>query len=501
MRGKKALINIISSFGLQIITIVCGFIIPRMIIGAYGSNVNGLITSITRFLAYITLLESGFGPVVKSILYKPIANKEKKTIEEILKTSEKFFRKIACIFVVYILILCVIFPMMVSNEFGAIFTVSLVLIIAVSTFAEYYFGMTYKLYLGAEQKTYVISVIQVITILINTIFVLLLIHLGASIHVVKLVTCFIFLLRPIIQNIYVKKKYNIDLKEAKGNYEIKQKWDGLAQHIAYVIHTNTDVAILTMCTNVAEVSVYSIYLMIVNSVKNIAHSFTGGLDAAFGDMIVKNEKENLNKNFKVYEGLYFTISTILFTASIFLIIPFMKLYTQGITDANYIRPVFAYVLIAAEFLCVIRQPYNDLVKAAGHFRQTRIGAWIEAILNITISIILVWNYGIVGVVIGTLIAMTIRTIEFMYYTSKHILNRSVLYTFKRLLAITLEVLGVILIMHVIPKFEITNYKTWILQAIIVTVISAVIVIAINCILYRKNVKNTYKKMKNIIGLK
>lgn len=58
MRSRKALKNILSSLFLQFITMICGLILPRAIIGKYGSNVNGLITSITQFLTYITLLES-----------------------------------------------------------------------------------------------------------------------------------------------------------------------------------------------------------------------------------------------------------------------------------------------------------------------------------------------------------------------------------------------------------------------------------------------------------
>ena len=69
---KLIIKNIGSSLLLQLVTIICGFIVPRLIISNYGSDVNGLVTSITQFLAYITLLEAGFGPVVKSLLYKPI---------------------------------------------------------------------------------------------------------------------------------------------------------------------------------------------------------------------------------------------------------------------------------------------------------------------------------------------------------------------------------------------------------------------------------------------
>ena len=492
MRSKRAKLNILLSVILQVVTIICGFIVPKLIINSFGSSVNGLVASITQFLTYITLLDAGFGPVVKSILYKPIANKDKVTIENILKTSEKFFRKIAIIFIVYILVLCVVMPIVVSIDFDSIFTISLVVIIAISTFSEYYFGMTYRLYLQAEQKTYIISLIHIGTLILNAIMVIVLIKFGASIQVVKLVSAIIFILRPVLQNIYVKKKYNINLKNIEGNYPIKQKWDGLAQHIAYIVHKNTDIVILTLCTNIAEVSVYSIYYMIINRLKSIVQSFVGGVDAAFGNMLVKGEMDNLNKAYKKYEGFYLTIATILFSSTLFLIIPFVKVFTNGITDVDYIRPVFAYLMVIAEFICIIRQPYNDLVKVAGHFKQTRIGAWVEAISNILISFILVWNFGIIGVAIGTLFAMAIRTIEFMYHCSKHILNRSVFYTFKRLFIIAVEVSIITLIVNIIPTIQITSYTNWILQACVVLVISIVVVLLINIIFYYDNFKNIIK---------
>ena len=75
--------------------------------------------------------------------------------------------------------------MIVSNEFDSIFTISLVIIIAVSTFVEYFLGMTYKLYLQAEQKTYVISIIQLGTLILNTILTIILIYSGMSIQIVN----------------------------------------------------------------------------------------------------------------------------------------------------------------------------------------------------------------------------------------------------------------------------------------------------------------------------
>ena len=489
MRTKKAIANIITSVLVQIISIVYGFIIPKLIISTYGSNVNGLVTSITQFLAYIVLLESGFGPVIKSILFKPIANKDKNEIGKILKASERIFRTIAYIFIAYIIILCAVLPFVLENDFSPLYTVSLIIIIAISTFAEYYFGMTYSIFLQADQKKYIISIIQIGTLILNTAIILLLVNLNCSIQIVKLASCLIFVLRPILQNIYVKKKYNINLKNIDSGYKIKQKWDGLVQHLAYVVYTNTDVVILTVCTNLKEVSVYSVYLLITDGLKRIVQSFAGGIDATFGDMIAKGEQDNLNKKFKLYEGIYITISTIAFCSTLFLIVPFVKLYTKGINDANYIRPVFAYLIVIAEFVYIIRQLYYDLVKVAGHFKQTKKGAYIEAISNIVVSFSLVWNFGLIGVAIGTLVAMTIRTIEIIFYTSKNILNRNVWYTYKRIIVSAFEFIIVAIIINLIPCVEIKGYMEWIIQAIITVSVSSVIVISVNSLMYKDNVKD------------
>ncbi|MGM9876379.1 MAG: lipopolysaccharide biosynthesis protein [Bacilli bacterium] len=500
MRSKKAMYNIISSLMLQVVVLISGFIVPKLIISSFGSDVNGLVSSISQFLAYISLLESGIGPVVKASLYKPIAEKDNKTIRNILRASEKFFRVIALIFIVYLVGLSIIYPLIVQKEFGYFYTLSLILIISISTFFEYYFGMTYKLYLQAEQKTYVTSIIQIVTYILNIIFVILLVKFGTSIQIIKLFSGFTFILRPLIQNIYIKKKYNINLKDADENYKLDKKWDGLAQHIAAVVHNNTDITILTIFSKLSEVSVYSIYAMITNGVKSIILAFSGGIDASFGDMIAKNEKELLNKNFSTYELFYFTIVTIFYTCTILLIVPFVNVYMMGINDTNYIRPLFGCLLVLSEFVWAIRVPYSSITLAAGHFKETRKGAWIEVIINITISIILVIKYGIVGVAIGTLVAMLVRTIEFIYHTNKYILERNIFINIKKIAVIVTEVLLIILVIKFIPiNITFNSYINWIIYAVIVFVVASIITIGINILVYRDDIGNLKQLLKNNFG--
>lgn len=500
MRSKVAIKNIILAIISQVITLICGFVIPKLIIENFGSSVNGLTSSIAQFLGYISLLESGIGPVIMSALYKPIAKKDNKEIANIIKSSQKFFRTIAYIFLIYLIILCIIYPTLINNEFDSWFTISLILIIAISTFAEYFLGMTYKLFLNANQKGYIVSNIQIVTTILNAIFVVALVKIGCNIQIVKLASVSMLALRPVLQYAYIKKKYNINLKGADSNYKLKQKWDGLAQHIAAVVHSNTDIAVLTILSNLKEVSVYSVYLLVVNGIKNLILSLRNGTDALFGDIMAKEEKKLLNKGFRIYELFYFTIITIIFTCTLVLIIPFVSVYTKGISDINYIRPLFGCLIVLAEFMDCIRIPYLTLIYSAGKFKETRNGAWVEAGLNIGISIILVIKYGIVGVAIGTLVAMTIRTVEFIIFTSRNILNRKLMESIKRIIIITVQVLLIYIIkILILDKFVISAYLDWIILAIITATITTLLVVTTNIIIYKNDFKdalNILKRIKN-----
>lgn len=501
MRKKRAMYNLLTSIVLQIVSIVCGLIVPKLIISTYGSNLNGLINSITQFLAYITLLESGFGPVILSILYKPIANKDKDKIERILKSSESFFRKISFIFIAYIIVLCFIYPIFINSNYDRIFTISLIIIISLSIFSEYFFGLTYSIYLQASQKKYIISIVRLVTTIINTIVICILVKNNCNILLVKLISTLIYVLRPIIQYIYAKKKCKINLKNVKEKEKIKEKWDGLSQHIAGTIYSNTDVTLLSLFSNLSEISVYGVYNMVISAVKNFISILTGSVEAGFGDMIAKKEENNLNKKFNIYEFIYFTTVTIIYSCTAVLIVQFVEVYTKGITDANYVRNIFAFILVTATFVHAIKSIYNTLAFTAGKFKETHNGSWIEAGSNLLISVCLVFKYGIVGVAIGTLISVFIRCIEFMIFTSKNVLNRDIKKTFFRVLLCFLQYFSIYFVCKFILDFNATSYLSWILWAIVVVFVSILIVLPINIVFYKKEfnyfltiIRNKFKKV-------
>lgn len=498
MRSKKAVLNISASFVLQIVVALSGLVVPRYILSAFGSDVNGLVSSITQFLSYIALVEGGVAGVTRAALYKPLANDDKMQLSVVTKTTEDFFRKVSYFFIGYIILLMIFYPFIVDNSFEWLFTSSLIGIIGISTFGQYYFGITYQTLLQADQRQYITNLIQIVTTIINTVLIVILVTVGANIHIVRLFSATIFLIRPVALNFYVKRHYELDKTVKADDKSVTQKRDGLGHHMAYFVHSNTDIVVLTILSTLANVSVYSIYSMIIRSITNIVKIFSSGIEAAFGSMISNNEKENLRDKFTMVDtGSSFITVTIFATASV-MILPFVNVYTAGIDDADYIRPLFAYLILFAEALYSLRLPYQSVTLAAGKYKETKKGAYIEAASNIVVSLIMVSFFGLVGVAIGTLVSMLFRTLDYMFFSLKHILNINKKYILKRQFANILIVGITVFLAAFVDMQGIENYLDWAISAAIVTMIAIIVGITVNYLFYPKDFRKLYKIFAGMI---
>ena len=419
LRVQRLKRNTFSSLFFQIATIVCGFIVPRLILWEYGSSVNGLVNSIAQFLQIIAFLELGVGSVVQSALYRPLVNKNQQEVSTIVNSAERFFRKIAIILLGYISVMIIIYPMIVIREFDSTYTIMLICAIGVSFFSQYYFGVVDRLVLIADQRGYISYNTQTITLISNTVLCVCLIKLETSIQIVKLFSSLIYLLRPLFLRMYVNKHYDINRNMKYKGEPIKQKWNGMAQHVAAIVLDNTDTVVLTVFSTLSNVSIYSVYHLVVLGIKQLLLSTMSGVQALMGELWAKKEYDTLGMAFEWIEWAIHTMTTYIFGCTLMLIWPFVKVYTNGIGDVDYYHPLFALLLVLANAGHCYRLPYNMMILAAGHYKQTQGNYIIASLLNVFISIVTVKQWGLIGVAIGTLVAMIYQTIWMAYYDSKN----------------------------------------------------------------------------------
>lgn len=492
MRKKKAVINLAFSLILEIITVLSGFIVPKMFIEHFGSDVNGLVNSISSFIGYITLLQTGVGSVVKSSLYKPLANGDNETISSVVRTSEKFFGKIGMITVVYVLFLAILFPTVIAPTYGFAYTASLVCIVSLSTLAQYFFGISYQMLVEADQRGYIYSVFQILTIVVNTVFVIIMIRKNYSIQVVKLATASFYVARPILMGLYVRKKYKIDTKAKIDNNLISQRWDSFTHGIATFIHTKTDVFVLTIFSTLTNVSIYSVYAMVTAGLNSVITAVDKSVRGAFGNIIARNENENLISSFNAYNCLIHMLCTVCFSTANATVFRFIDVYTKGVSDAVYRQPLFGVLIITAEYIYCMRSPYYSIIFTAGKFKETKISACIEALLNILVSCILVRKAGLIGVAIGTLIAMIYRTGSFIWYLSNNVLYLDVHYQIKRYCVSIVTYVACSFLSSKI-QMVVYNYGQWVVYASLVFIVNTLLCFSANYIFMKNDVQTAMRK--------
>lgn len=453
----------------------------------YGSTVNGLVSSIAHFLGFINFLDLGVGAVVQSNLYEPLAKKDNEQISRLVKSSERFFRRLAYIFICYIVVLCFVFPSLVNSNFDTLFTVSLIIILAIDTLAQFLVGITYQILLNADQKSYVQLSLQTGTIILNTVLAVLLMKAGASVRMVKLMTAVVFLLKPLGLLLYVRNHYQIDRKIEVIGEPIKQKWNGFSQHMAFVVLHKVDVVALTIFASLKDISVYSVYVMVAHGLREIILRAVTGLESLFGNMIANHEKEKLLKTFEMVEWIIHNGVTVVFVSAAVTVIPFVKIYTKGVTDANYIAPLFSGILLTAYALLCLRIPYFVIVKAAGHYKETQNGAFISAFLNIAITFALVAGFGLIGAATGTLIALAYHTAYFVWYLRRNILARPATFFVGYILTdVAIAIVSYFLARNIV--LENLWYTAWFIYSLKVFVVAVAVCLVVNLLTYPTRLK-------------
>ena len=496
-RTEKIATNITFHIAMELIKLICGLVLPRLILSNYGSAYNGIVQSVSQFISVIAIMKMGIAGATRVALFKPLANKDYDEISEVLASTEMFMRKIALIFLVFVFVFACIYPIWISTEFDWLFSFSLVLIISISTFAEYYFGFTYEALLNADQRDYIYNILSIVTIILNTIVSVVLINANCSIHVVKLGSAFANVVTPIGLYIYCHKHYQIKKIKHPKMSKIPDRWQAFAHEIASFVNDNTDIMILTVFTNLLEVSVYTVYHYVTSNLKKIITSFTSSFGAAFGDMYAKGEMDLMNTNLRIYELIVYSFVSVIYSTTMVMIIPFVLVYTKGVNDVSYYRLGFAIVATLAGAFDCFRYPYKQIITNTGFFRQTKPFAIAEACMNLIISILTVRKFGLIGVSVGTLITMMFGAIAYSTYVCLKIVKRNPVHTYIHI-GITLLTVFVVYRISLLYMGNISNYIEWLIYAVITGIISLIITVIVDFVLYREDFMKTLDKIFKVL---
>ena len=152
--NKRLKWNNISILIYQILAVLVGLVLPRLILNEYGSQVNGLVYSISQMLSVVSYFDFGISAVAQAALYGPIKKRNNNQISLIYCAIEKYFRIITYFLLGYVFVLCIYYSVSQNDSYSMVYTSTLVLAISVSTIGQYLWGVSNQVLLAADQKIY-----------------------------------------------------------------------------------------------------------------------------------------------------------------------------------------------------------------------------------------------------------------------------------------------------------------------------------------------------------
>jgi O-antigen/teichoic acid export membrane protein len=481
--NKKSLYTGITSVILMLLNGLLGLLMTQEIIKSIGSDANGLSAASNQLIAVLMLLEGGFTLAINVSLFKPFNEKEYDLINKILAGAKIVFNKIGVFFLLFGLILAAVYSIIIKSSFDfrvifIVFTLSIL-----STTVNLMFATKYRIILQVDNREYILNIISIFMSLI---------FMGAIIFTTKYYPNIIYV-RSLVFT--VKRKYHFINFSVEPDFSFKSdSRNVLYQNITSAFYNSFPILFISISAGTLFTSLYAVYNNVFVIIKSAIYAIANAPRMTLGQLVAKNDITKTNNYFDKYEFITINIMLVIILPTIFLIMPFISLYTEGLTDMNYVNYEIALIFIITLVFEIIHIPSGNLINMSGNFRVAKRFQIISTIF-LTISIVVLNYYmGMIGVMLSVLftaLLLSILEISFIYkiYFNKRIL----VFVKKYVLHLMVILISIYLSSYI--KLPISNYYDFLIVGFILTLISLVLVILLN-IIVNFNIIKSFKRVSN-----
>ncbi len=402
MRMKHSLLNMLVATIPSLILPIIGFVKFSLFSQVYGDSINGLYSTMIQIMAFLNLVEGGFGIAFQQILYQPLAQKNYKKVTELYNGAIYLFRKMGLIILVLGIIVGSVQPLFISQNGEPIsnFSIYSIYFLLLAPVVISYFLMGPNVVVQADQQYYKINLgIQLITLL-RSILVIVIAMMGLSLEVVLVVDGIL----TIISYIYSRQKalklypYLKDNNAGRDLSALENTKHVFVHKISGVVLSNTDPVLLTYFISPFMTNVYNAYNMICSSLIKVLYGVIQAPADSFGNLFSSDEDHKYSI-FLQYANFSFFLSSIVSSILFITATDFVRLWMK---DDLYVLSYFSVFLFAMNtYYLVSREPLLVVRNVNGLFKETKKIALLSAITNLGLSLLLVKPLGIVGILLGT----------------------------------------------------------------------------------------------------
>lgn len=419
MRTKKIALNVLSSIVLHIVNTLASLIVRKIFIQYIGADVLGINSVYSNILSFLALSELGLGTTVAVCLYKPLAEQDYTSVNAYMGFLKKVYSIIGVVILGMGLMLMPFVPYIITtNKENMYIYISFFLYLCSVAFS--YFFSYKRILLYADQKAYIYQVISIVSKLVLNIGFAATIIAFRNYYIYLLVSLLCTLGENFAVTIVADRQYKLINYRGRAlskeeRWKIVSKLKGiLCLSLGRWMVTSTDNIIISAFIGTVHVTFYTNYHLIINMMDAIFSNFASNVSASMGNLIYTSRDRFKSAFHKIIiiQHFLFSISTAGF---IVLATEFVGGYfgKESVLDDGIV-----ICMGIVYYLNGFSNGLESVRKAFGLFEQDKFFNLFSPVLNIVISIYGALHWGIIGVLLGTIVCWTINKVAVLPWVLK-----------------------------------------------------------------------------------
>lgn len=411
-RTDKAMRNMVYNATGQVLALVANFIVRTVFLKTLSADYFGVSGLFSNILIILSLAELGIGNAIIFSMYYPLANKDEEKVAALLKFYRWVYFVIGILVALLGCLLIPFLPALVGNKEIEYLTI-IYLMYLLNTVVSYFFSYKRSL-LIADQKSYICMLYQnsffTIQYLVQAVFlwfthnflIYLMIQLITTISINIAISRRVDVLYPN----FVKSKSATILDKNSRKAIVEDIKAIFLQRIGDVVVNNTDNILISIFVGIQVVGYYSNYILIVTAVMLVINEFFNGCTASIGNLNVDEGGERVFEVYGLLLFIEFWICGFVMTGLFYVFNPFITFWI----GESYTLDISSVLLISLVFYFnQMRRIHIIMKEAMGIFKEDRIRPVLHAIANLLFSIWFGSEFGLNGILAGTILSMVITT--------------------------------------------------------------------------------------------
>ena len=409
-RTKNTIINTITGFGGQLLTVILQFVVRTVFIRTLGKEYLGINGLFHNILSMLSLAELGVGSAIAFRLYKPLAEHDEKRVRVLMKFYRLAYKVIGVFILIMGILLIPFLPKLIKDydslEKLGINAAFLFMLFLLQSVSSYLFLAYRSTVVTADQKKFILDLIHYAVRVVQAIAQIIVLVVFHSFIIYTAVAIGTSIATSLISGIIAKRRYPqyfLPEKDSLTSAEIKEMFQDCGALFIYkvngVIVKATDNLVLSSFIGIAAVGIYSNYLLLYRTFVDLIQRVFNASRASMGNLFATETREKQYHFFRVMNLL----TALLFgTAGVGVAVCGNEVIENWI-GAEYLLQQPVPILIGVElYFAGIVVNLGQVRGVSGVFRQAWYRPLLGIIVNIIVSITLVQVWGISGVIIGTI---------------------------------------------------------------------------------------------------